>query len=94
MKNIKQTIIESNLYDKLIWGGTAGVLLGIIFLATVFLGTFTLGRISVILGILLVIAGGIVTGNGIVMKRDALGETEDYYCNYKEEKKKAKQTEE
>ena len=87
--NQKETLImgKYHTYDALLFVGVALIILGIIFLATVFVGAFTMGRASVIIGVLLLLSGSIVTGNGTMLKRKALDD-EDYYCDYKAEKKK------
>ena len=85
----KETLLlgKYHTYDALLLAGVALIILGLIFLATVFVGAFTMGRASVIIGILLLLAGSIVTGNGTSIKRKALDDN-DYYCDYKAEKKK------
>ncbi|MCH5202775.1 MAG: hypothetical protein J1F17_06170 [Oscillospiraceae bacterium] len=76
-----------HIYDALLVGGTAAVILGLLFLGTVFLGMFSMGRASVIIGIVLLIAGSIAIGNGKVMKKNALGEVDDFYKDYKKTEK-------
>lgn len=85
----KETLLlgKYHTYDAILFIGVALVILGIIFLGTVFVGAFTMGRASVILGIIFLLIGGIVTGNGTMLKRKALDDG-DYYCDYKAEKKK------
>ena len=87
--NQKETLLlgKYHTYDALLLSGVILIILGLVFLATVFVGAFTMGRASVIIGILLLLAGSIVTGNGTSLKRKALDD-EDYYCDYKAEKKK------
>lgn len=88
--NEKLVFDRFHIYDVLIVGGTIAVLLGLIFLATVFLGTLTMGRASVILGIIFLVAGGIMIGNGRSLKSIALDEKEDFYKDYRAEKKALK----
>lgn len=92
MKKSNETLFmgKYHIYDALLFIGTALVLLGIIVLGTVFTGTFTLGRISVIAGVIFLIAGSICIGNGKSMKKEALGEVDDFYTDYKAEKKNNK----
>ena len=87
--NQKETLLlgKYHTYDALLMSGVILIILGLVFLATVFVGVFTMGRASVIIGILFLLAGSIVTGNGTSLKRKALDD-EDYYCDYKAEKKK------
>ncbi len=95
MKKEKDNLFlgKYQIYDALLVIGTALVILGIIFLGTVFLGTFTMGRASVIIAVILLIAGSIAIGNGKVMKKSALNEVDDFYTDYRAEKKAKKQAE-
>ena len=92
MKKDNETLIMGrfHIYDALIVIGTAVILLGLAFMGTVFLGEFTLGRASVIIAVILIIAGSISVGNGRSMKKKAVGETEELYADYKAEKKAKK----
>lgn len=89
-KNEVLLMNKYHIYDALLVGGTAVIILGLIFLGTVLLGMFSMGRASVIIGIVLLIAGSIAVGNGKAMKKNALGEVDDFYEDYK----KANKTEE
>lgn len=94
MKEEKETLIlnKYHTYDAIIVIGTALVLLGLVVFATVFTGVGSLGRVSVIIGILLFLIGGIMIGNGKVMKKNALGEVDDFYCDYTKKKKPTEET--
>lgn len=94
MKDEKETLIlnKYHTYDALIVVGTALVILGLIVFATVFTGVGSLGRASVIIGVLLFLVGGIMVGNGRVIKKKALGEVDDFYCDYSKKKKPTEKT--
>lgn len=94
MKDEKETLLfdKYHIYDALIVAGTFLVVLGLLFLATVFTGFMTMGRASVIIGVFLLIIGGIMIGNGKVMKKKALGEVDDFYCDYTKKKKPTSET--
>ena len=94
MKDEKETLIlnKFHTYDAIIVVGTILVLLGLVVFATVFTGVGSLGRASVIVGVLLFLVGGIMIGNGKVMKKNALGEVDDFYCDYTKKKKPTEET--
>ncbi len=89
----KDTLLfdKYHIYDALLVGGIICVIIALLFFASVFLGTLTMGRASVILAIVFLLAGSIMIGNGKVMKKTALGETDDFYKDYREEKRKLKE---
>lgn len=84
MKNKEETLLfdRFHIYDALIAVGIALIVLSLIFFASMFTGAFSMGRATVIIGILLMTVGGIVTANGRVMKKKALGEVDDFYEDY------------
>lgn len=84
MKNKEETLLfdRFHIYDALIAVGIALIVLSLIFFASMFTGTLSMGRATVIIGILLMTVGGIVTANGRVMKKKALGEVDDFYEDY------------
>ena len=94
MKDEKETLIlnKYHTYDALIVVGTALVLLGFVVFATVITGVGSLGRASVIIGVLLFLVGGIMVGNGRVIKKKALGEVDDFYWKKKKKKKPTEET--
>lgn len=95
MKDEKEILLfdKYHIYDALIVAGTFLVILALLFLATVFTGFMSMGRVSVIIGVFLVIIGGIMIGNGKSMKKNALGEVDDFYCDYTKKKKPTSEAE-
>ena len=94
MKDEKETLIlnKYHTYDALIVVGTALVLLGFVVFATVITGVGSLGRVSVLIWVLLFLVGGIMVVNGRVIKKKALGEVDDFYCDYTKKKKPTEET--
>ena len=76
MKDEKETLIlnKYHTYDALIVVGTALVILGLIVFETVFTGVGSLGRASVIIGVLLFLVGGIMDGNFIDINKKEMEE--------------------
>ncbi|MBQ9674276.1 MAG: hypothetical protein IJV39_06595 [Ruminococcus sp.] len=80
--NEKLILNKYHLYDVLIVCGLAAVVLGLLFFITVFTGTLTLGRASVIISLFLIVLGSISITCGRILKKDALGEVDDFYEDY------------
>lgn len=95
MKEEKETLLfdKYHIYDALIVIGTLLVILALLFFATVFTGFMSMGRASVIIGVLFLIAGGIMIGNGKMIKKNTLGEVDDFYCDYTKKKKPTSEAE-